>query len=92
MTIFLLLFTVLSFPSKSIQQQQYDGCSYINGQGCMDDICKFCAMCVPSSCILATPYSTGNNEGSTCKATQQSDGYDFYNYCISSGTDDDGGK
>ncbi|CEP16185.1 hypothetical protein [Parasitella parasitica] len=42
-------------------------------------------MCLPSACILATPYSTGDNEGSTCAVTNQPYGYDFYNYCLSSG-------
>ncbi|KAL9546422.1 hypothetical protein PS6_007671 [Mucor atramentarius] len=42
-------------------------------------------MCLPSVCILATPYSTGDNDGSTCAVTNQPHGYDFYNYCLSSG-------
>ncbi|KAI8874686.1 hypothetical protein K501DRAFT_339114 [Backusella circina FSU 941] len=61
-------------------------CSFISGQGCLNGICKYCAMCIPSNCILGTPYSTGNNEGSTCEAIgEQDDGYDFYNYCLSPG-------
>jgi hypothetical protein len=59
-------------------------CSFISGQGYLNGICKYCAMCIPSNCILATPYSTGNNDGSTCDAIGQ-DGYDFYNYCLSPG-------
>ncbi|GAA5806212.1 hypothetical protein HPULCUR_011743 [Helicostylum pulchrum] len=47
-------------------------------------------MCITTDCILATPYSTGDNEGSTCAVTHQNEGYDFYNYCLSSGTDSDG--
>jgi hypothetical protein len=82
---------LLTLPSKTYQQSTGD-CSYINGQGCMNGICKFCAMCLPSACILATPYSTGVNEGSTCAVTHQAEGYDFYNYCLSSGMDDNGGK
>lgn len=52
-------------------------------------------MCLPSVCVLATPYSTGDNDGSTCAVTNQPYGYDFYNYCLSSGLanddNDDGG-
>lgn len=94
-----LLFAL--FIHKSYQQDDgiYDSsdddddsdspyCSFISGEGCMNGVCKFCALCVPSDCILATPYSTGNNDGSTCAATDQDYGYDFYNYCLSSGTDD----
>ncbi|KAK4519230.1 uncharacterized protein ATC70_009462 [Mucor velutinosus] len=33
----------------------------------------------------STPYSTGDNDGSTCAVTNQPYGYDFYNYCLSSG-------
>ncbi|GAN09318.1 hypothetical protein MAM1_0258d08843 [Mucor ambiguus] len=70
-------------------------CSFISGEGCMNGVCKFCAMCLPSVCILATPYSTGDNDGSTCAVTNQPYGYDFYNYCLSSGqsssSDYDGG-
>ncbi|KAI8636605.1 hypothetical protein BD408DRAFT_85846 [Parasitella parasitica] len=73
---------------SSIALQQEDGsgvCSFISGEGCLNGVCKFCAMCLPSACILATPYSTGDNEGSTCAVTNQPYGYDFYNYCLSSG-------
>lgn len=93
----MLYILFLLFTRKSYQQDDddydddYDDspyCSFISGEGCMNGICKFCALCVPSNCILATPYSTGNNDGSTCAVTNQAYGYDFYNYCLSSGTDE----
>lgn len=97
----MLLYTVFFALLVKKSYQQDDGsdtsddeddnspyCSFISGEGCMNGICKFCALCISSNCILATPYSTGNNDGSTCAATNQLDGYDFYNYCLSSGSDD----
>lgn len=82
-----LLFLLLLLPFQSLQD-----CSFISGQGCLNGVCKYCAMCITNDCILATPYSTGDNEGSTCAVTHQNEGYDFYNYCLSSGTDSDGGN
>lgn len=87
-----LSFSFIILLSASNTYEQTTDCSYINGQGCFNGTCKFCAMCLPSACILATPLSTGVNEGSTCAVTHQTQGYDFYNYCLSSGMDDDGGK
>ncbi|KAI8061929.1 hypothetical protein BDF21DRAFT_428829 [Thamnidium elegans] len=80
-----LLFLLLLLPFQSRQD-----CSFISGQGCLNGICKYCALCITKDCVLATPYSTGDNDGSTCAVTHQSEGYDFYNYCLSSGTDSDG--
>ncbi|KAL9541198.1 hypothetical protein MBANPS3_009263 [Mucor bainieri] len=81
---------ILLWSSAQLTLQQDDdsdnsSCSFISGEGCMNGVCKFCAMCLPSVCILATPYSTGDNDGSTCAVTNQPYGYDFYNYCLSSG-------
>lgn len=84
----ILIFLLSFFPFHSLQ----DDCSFISGEGCLNGICKYCAMCITNDCILATPYSTGNNDGSTCAVTHQTQGYDFYNYCLSSGDDNDGGN
>jgi hypothetical protein len=65
-------------------------CSFINGQSCLNGICKYCALCINSACVLSTPYTTTNDL--SCAAANGTDGYNFYNYCISKGQDDDGGK
>lgn len=97
MVLFKLVTVYLIFCSYiTIQQDDdSDSCSFISGEGCLNGVCKFCAMCLPSVCVLATPYSTGDNDGSTCAVTNQPYGYDFYNYCLSSGLanddNDDGG-
>jgi hypothetical protein len=65
-------------------------CSFINGQSCLNGICKYCALCTNSACVLSTPYTTTNDL--SCAAANGTDGYNFYNYCISKGQDDDGGK
>ncbi|KAG2212286.1 hypothetical protein INT47_001645 [Mucor saturninus] len=75
------------FPFYSIQGD----CAFISGGGCVNGLCKYCAMCITDDCILSTPYSTtGDNVNSTCAVTHQKYGYEFYNYCLSSGDDDDG--
>lgn len=81
-----LIYLILS-AHVTLQQDDdsSSSCSFISGEGCLNGVCKFCAMCLPSVCILATPYSTGDNDGSTCAVTNQPHGYDFYNYCLSSG-------
>jgi hypothetical protein len=81
MSFWILIF--LCFPLLSKQQDDdYEPCSFISGEGCMNGICKFCALCLRTYCVLATPYYTGDNEGSICKATNQDYGYDYYNYCL----------
>lgn len=97
LNLLLVVFLCLaSFPLKTKQQDDsndnndYTPCSFISGEGCMNGVCKFCALCLPTYCILATPYYTGDsNQGSICEATSQEYGYDFYNYCLLS-TQDDG--
>ncbi|ORY95342.1 hypothetical protein BCR43DRAFT_298307 [Syncephalastrum racemosum] len=68
-----------------------DECSLISGHSCNPNgICKYCAMCIQSSCIL----TKSSMPTATCNATQLGtpDVYDWYNYCLSSGNDSGGGK
>ncbi|KAI8877843.1 hypothetical protein K501DRAFT_288178 [Backusella circina FSU 941] len=65
-----------------------DTCSFINGQSCLNGICKYCALCINSACVLSTPYTATNDL--SCATTNGTDGYNFYNYCISKGQDDNG--
>ncbi|KAI7858304.1 hypothetical protein BDC45DRAFT_499324 [Circinella umbellata] len=77
-----------------------DDCSLISGHTCTaNGICKYCAMCLQSSCILSKSISpTTNNESlaspsaPVCNTTQfgSFDIYDWYGYCLSSGNDSDG--
>lgn len=72
-----------------------DECSLISSHTCNPNgICKYCAMCLESSCILSK--STTPSEASAqaaCNTTQfGADVYDWYGYCLSSGNDSDGGK
>lgn len=68
-----------------------DECSLISGHSCNPNgICKYCAMCIQSSCIL----SKSSTPTASCNATQfgTPDVYDWYNYCLSSGNDSGGGE
>ncbi|KAL1935205.1 hypothetical protein VTP01DRAFT_4345 [Rhizomucor pusillus] len=70
-----------------------DDCSLISSHTCNPNgICKYCAMCLESSCILSK--STTPSEASAqaaCNTTQfGADVYDWYGYCLSSGNDSDG--
>ncbi|KAI9487287.1 MAG: hypothetical protein EXX96DRAFT_72462 [Benjaminiella poitrasii] len=71
-----------------------DDCAFISGQHCDENgICKYCAMCIQSSCILS---KTVNNNGpnNNCNTTQfgTTNLYDWYDYCLSSGNDENGSK
>lgn len=71
-----------------------DSCSYISGQNCDNDgICKYCAMCLQSSCILSKSISSNKSTGGPiCNTTQfgTTNIYDWYGYCLSSGNDNSG--
>ena len=77
-------------------------CSLISGHTCnANGICKYCAMCLQSSCILSKSISSATNNTSiaspsapVCNTTQfgSPDIYDWYGYCLSSGNDSDGGN
>lgn len=83
----LIIVILLSFfPFYSIQ----DNCAFISGKSCTHGLCKYCAMCITNDCILTTAIP-GDTDNSTCSITHQPYGYDFYNYCLSSGDDSDGG-
>lgn len=84
-----ILLFLISFPLQSKQQDEnndndYTRCSFISGEGCMNGICQFCAMCIPTYCILATTnYTDPNQGGSICEVSDQEDyGYDYYDYCL----------
>ncbi|SAL99983.1 hypothetical protein [Absidia glauca] len=71
-----------------------DSCSYISGQNCDNDgICKYCAMCLQSSCILSKSIPSNKSIGGpVCNTTQfgTTNIYDWYGYCLSSGNDNNG--
>ncbi|KAI9490209.1 hypothetical protein BDB00DRAFT_875535 [Zychaea mexicana] len=77
-----------------------DDCSLISGHTCnANGICKYCAMCLQSSCIWSKSVSSSVNNTSiaspsalVCNTTQfdTPDVYDWYGYCLSSGNDSDG--
>lgn len=73
-----------------------DECAFISGQHCDGNgICKYCAMCLQSSCILSK--TIGNNplqqQQQQCNSTQfgTMNLYNWYDYCLSSGNDNSGG-
>lgn len=73
-----------------------DECAFISGQHCDGNgICKYCAMCLQSSCILSK--TIGNNplqqQQQQCNSTQfgTTNLYGWYDYCLSSGNDNSGG-
>ncbi|GAA5812417.1 hypothetical protein MFLAVUS_005872 [Mucor flavus] len=81
---------------KNVQQQQMeeeeddDECAFISGQHCdQGGICKYCAMCLQSSCILSKSIGT---TAATCNTTQfgTTNLYDWYDYCLSSDNDNSG--
>ncbi|KAI8394305.1 uncharacterized protein BYT42DRAFT_554162 [Radiomyces spectabilis] len=76
-----------------------DSCAFISSQTCgADDVCKFCAMCLQSSCILSKyippllPKSGSSNTHQVCNTTQfgTTNIYAWYDYCLSSGNDNSG--
>lgn len=107
----LLLFTLI----KSSHQQQAvddsstaaddpndddDDCAFISGQHCdQNGICKYCAMCLQSSCILSKTINSSNSSllqqpQSSCNTTQfgTTNLYNWYDYCLSSDNDSTGSK
>ncbi|KAI8146633.1 hypothetical protein BJV82DRAFT_710709 [Fennellomyces sp. T-0311] len=74
-----------------------DDCSLISGHSCnANGICKYCAMCLQSSCIYSKSVSANTSlplaSAPACNTTQfgTPDIYDWYGYCLSSGNDSDG--
>jgi hypothetical protein len=100
------LFLLLTFIQFTQQQQieedeedDDDDCAFISGQHCdQNGICKYCAMCLQSSCILSKTIPSNNNvlgaSNPVCNTTQfgTTDLYDWYDYCLSSGNDSTGSK
>lgn len=64
-------------------------CALVSGQHCdQNGICKYCAMCLQSSCVIS------KSENESCNATQSGipQSYKWYDFCLSSGNATDGGK
>lgn len=100
-----LLFFVIGYSLILITHQQSneslddddnddDECAFISGQHCdQNGICKYCAMCLQSSCILSKTINA-NNSNTNCNATQfgTTNLYNWYDYCLSSENDMSGSK
>lgn len=73
-----------------------DDCAFISGQHCdQNGICKYCAMCLQSSCILSKTISGNiNSSNNSCNTTQfgTTNLYNWYDYCLSSDNDSNGSK
>jgi hypothetical protein len=77
-----------------------DDCAFISGQHCdQNGICKYCAMCLQSSCILSKAINSSNSSSlqqqqqpSSCNTTQfgSTNLYNWYDYCLSSDNDSSG--
>ncbi|KAG1457458.1 hypothetical protein G6F46_007294 [Rhizopus delemar] len=62
-------------------------CALVSGQHCdQNGICKYCAMCLQSSCVIS------KSENESCNATQSGipQSYKWYDFCLSSGNATDG--
>lgn len=73
-------------------EEEDDDCAFISGQHCdQNGICKYCAMCLQSSCILSKTIGVGTT---TCNTTQfgTTNLYNWYDYCLSSDNDVGGCK
>lgn len=74
------------------EEEEDDECAFISGQHCdQGGICKYCAMCLQSSCILSKSIGTAT---ATCNTTQfgTTNLYNWYDYCLSSDNDNSGSK
>ncbi|KAL9545647.1 hypothetical protein MBANPS3_007050 [Mucor bainieri] len=70
-----------------------DECAFISGQHCdQNGICKYCAMCLQSSCILSKTIGGNTNTVNSCNTTQfgTTNLYNWYDYCLSSDNDNSG--
>ncbi|ORZ06024.1 hypothetical protein BCR42DRAFT_427523 [Absidia repens] len=87
-------FIVCTYQQDTTDDDDDDSCAYISGQNCDNDgICKYCAMCLQSSCILSKSIPSNKTIGNpVCNATQfgTTNVYDWYGYCLSSGNDNSG--
>jgi hypothetical protein len=80
-------------------EDESDDCAFISGQHCdQKGICKYCAMCLQSSCILSKTITNNgvlsSNNNVVCNTTQfgTTNLYNWYDYCLSSGNDNAGSK
>ncbi|KAI9299807.1 hypothetical protein BJ944DRAFT_273876 [Cunninghamella echinulata] len=72
-----------------------DSCAFISGQNCDNNgVCKACVMCLQSSCILSKSIHSLKAPSNTpvCNTTLfgDTDIYNWYGYCLSSGLDNSG--
>jgi hypothetical protein len=84
---FVFLSNLIALTLQQDETEDGDECAFISGQHCdQNGICKYCAMCIQSSCILS--------KTTNCNTTQfgTTDLYNWYDYCLSSENDSDGGS
>ncbi|KAK4516113.1 uncharacterized protein ATC70_011075 [Mucor velutinosus] len=82
-----------SSNSSDADDDDDDGCAFISGQHCdQNGICKYCAMCLQSSCILSKTIGGNVNTVNSCNTTQfgTTNLYNWYDYCLSSDNDNSG--
>lgn len=76
--------------NEQVEEDENDSqCALVSGQHCdQNGICKYCAMCLQSSCVIS------KSENESCNATQSGipQSYKWYDFCLSSGNTTDGGK
>ncbi|KAG1137698.1 hypothetical protein G6F37_011062 [Rhizopus arrhizus] len=74
--------------NEEVEEDENDSqCALVSGQHCdQNGICKYCAMCLQSSCVIS------KSENESCNATQSSipQSYKWYDFCLSSGNTTDG--
>lgn len=81
--------------SSDVDDDDDDECAFISGQHCdQNGICKYCAMCLQSSCILSKTIGGNTNSINSCNTTQfgTTNLYNWYDYCLSSDNDNSGGE
>ncbi|EPB81524.1 hypothetical protein HMPREF1544_11762 [Mucor circinelloides 1006PhL] len=79
--------------SSDVDDDDDDECAFISGQHCdQNGICKYCAMCLQSSCILSKTIGGNTNSINSCNTTQfgTTNLYNWYDYCLSSDNDNSG--
>ncbi|KAI8070976.1 hypothetical protein BC940DRAFT_294897 [Gongronella butleri] len=78
-------------PGDGSDDGDDDPCSFISSQNCNSNgICKYCAMCLSSSCILSHTVSNTSNPAVCNASVFGGAAYDWYGYCLSSGNDSSG--
>ncbi|KAI9313233.1 hypothetical protein BX666DRAFT_2030607 [Dichotomocladium elegans] len=71
-------------------------CALITGHSCnANGICKYCAMCLEDECILSKSVAANSSSevsqtAADCSSQADTNVYNWYGYCLSSGNDNDG--